>query len=576
MTIEAKKRSIADPSTPVAKFRIVSLALLFAAMAIAGPALADEHFADQAKKVLQSAYSSDAPGAVVVVSRDGDVVLEHAVGMADLELDVPLRPDHVFRLASVSKQYAAAGLLKLVEQGRVALDDPLSAYLPEFPVGDVTIAQLLNHTSGIKSYTSIEGYMTSDRIRADLDTDELIAVFAEEPVDFAPGEKYAYNNSGYVLVGAVIEAVTDRPWNEYLREELLLPNGIENTDAYSDYEIVPGRVEGYDGTPDEITRTSYLSMTQPHAAGALMATAGDVDRWQVALHNGKILGEEMYTRMITPEGAAAEEDYGFGILSGTWFGQPALSHGGGIFGFVTHALYLPEERLSVVVLSNRAMPGWGPQDVALRLAGLATGRSYPIEAPRVDWTEDESVAVQGTYRIDEEENRTIRYEDGRLISQRAGGPEFEVYPVEGDRLAFEQSLSWFSIERDESGTVVAVALHNAWGGDPERAERISDEVQVREGIDVPVEQLERLVGRYELQPGFVMTVRLNEGRLEVQATGQLAIPVEAESPTRFFSNLVGADIEFSVPESGPAESLTLFQRGQELHAPRVGDADEAE
>lgn len=556
-------------------FRAVSAVFLGAAMAFVSPTHADEAFAERAVEVLQSVYSSDAPGAVVVVSRDGEVIIEHGVGMADLELGVALHPDHVFRLASVTKQYSAAGLLKLVEEGRVSLDDPLSKYLPDFPVGDVTIAQLLNHTSGIKSYTGIEGYMTSDRIRADLDTDELIAVFADEPVDFPPGEKYAYNNSGYVLVGAVIEAVTDQPWNEYLREELLLPQGIENTDAYGDDEIVPGRVEGYDGTPDDIKRTSFLSMTQPHAAGALMATAADVDRWQVALHTGEILGEDLYARMTTPEGAAAEEDYGFGIASGTWFGQPALTHGGGIFGFVTHALYLPEERLSVVVLSNRAIPGWGPQDVALRLAGLATGRSYPIEAPRVDWTDDESLALQGTYRIDDEENRTIRFEEGTLISQRVGGPEFEVYPVEGDRLAFEQSLSWFSIERDESGAVAAVALHNAWGGEPERAERISDEVQVREGVDVPVEQLERLVGRYELQPGFVMTVRIKDGGLEIQATGQPAIPVEAESATRFFSNRVGADIEFHLPEAGPAESLTLFQRGQELPAPRIGDADEA-
>lgn len=577
MSRSLKVRSMLRSSSLRALSMMLLAASIAASIAVATPTHADDAFADRAVEMLQSIYSSDAPGAVVVVSRDGEILLEHGVGMADLELGVPLRPDHVFRLASVSKQYSAAALLSLVEAGEVTLDDPLSRFLPDFPVGEVTIAQLLNHTSGIKSYTSIEGYMGSERIRADLDTAALIAVFADEPADFAPGEKYAYNNSGYVLVGAVIEAVTDRAWNEYLRDELLLPNGIENTDAYSDYEIVPGRVEGYDGTADDIKRTSYLSMTQPHAAGALMATAADVDLWQRALHNGRILGDEMYARMTTPEGAAAEEDYGFGILSGTWFGQPALAHGGGIFGFVTHALYLPEEDLSVVVLSNRAIRDWNTQDVALRLAGLATGRSYPIEAPKVDWTDAQALEVQGTYRIDDEENRTLRLEDGVLISQRAGGAEFEVVPVEGDRLAFEQSLSWFSVERDDSGAVVAVALHNAWGAEPERAARISDEVQRREGIEVPVDQLERLVGRYELQPGFVMTVRVNDGQLEIQATGQPAIMVEAESPTRFFSRQVGADIEFDLPESGRAESLTLFQRGQELPAPRLdndtGDGD---
>lgn len=540
-------------------------------------ARADSAFTESADAMLSEIYVPEAPGAAVVVSRDGEVIFERAYGLADVELSVPLEPDHVFRLASVSKQYAAAALLNLVEEGRVALDDPLSNYLPDYPTGEVTIAQLLNHTSGIKSYTGIEGYMTSAKIRADLTTEELVEVFADEPVDFAPGEQWSYNNSGYVLVGAVIEAVTEQPWNEFLRETLLVPNGIEETDAYADYAIVPGRVQGYDGAAEEPQRAPYLSMTQPHAAGALMATAADVDRWQVALHNGQVLGDAMYARMITPEGSAADarngQAYGFGISVGEWFGRPVLSHGGGIFGFQTHAMYLPEEKLAVVVLANRTGPGWGAQDVSLRLAGLATGRSYPIEQPRVEWSDTQFSQVQGTYRINDDEVRTIRVEDGELISQRNGGQEFDVYPIAGDRLAFETSLSAFLIERDEDGQVVAVALQSPWGGEPERAEKISDEVQTRQTVDVPVAQLQRLEGQYELQPGFMMTVRVNDGQLEVQATGQPAIVMQAESPTRFFSGQVGADIEFELPQNGPATSLTLFQGGRELPAPRIEDVE---
>lgn len=553
--------------------RSVSILVVAIVLSASGVVRAEASFSEQATEMLSSVYPSDAPGAAVVVSRDGEVIYEAAFGLADVELDVTMRPDHVFRLASVTKQYAAASLLKLVEEGKVALDDSLSKYLPDFPVGEVTITQLLNHTSGIKSYTGIEGYMTSSKIRADLSTEELVAVFADEPVDFVPGEQWSYNNSGYVLVGAVIEAVTDQPWNEYLRETLLVPNGIENTDAYPDFAIVPGRVEGYDGPADEPQRAPYLSMTQPHAAGALMATAADVDRWQVALHGGRILGGSLYDRMITPEGAAVESAYGFGIGRQEWFGQTALSHGGGIFGFTTFAMYLPAEDLSIVVLSNRAGPGWGTTDIALRLAGIASGKRYPVEQDPIEWSEDQLKQVQGTYRISEEEVRTIRIENGELISQRNGGQEFDVYPISDDRLAFETSLSAFLIERNDAGDVVAVALQSPWGGEPERAEKISDEVETRQSVDVPVEQLERLVGRYELQPGFVMTVRVNDGQLEIQATGQPAITMQAESAIRFFSAQVGADIEFDLPESGRATSLTLFQRGQELPAPRIDDEE---
>ncbi|AKS43004.1 serine hydrolase [Wenzhouxiangella marina] len=549
--------------------RAVGLVLAFGLLTVSSFVQAEGSFAEQARAVLESAYAADQPGAAVVVSRDGEVLFEGAVGMADLELGVSLQPDHVFRLASVTKQYAAATLLSLVESGEVALDDPLSKYLPDFPVGEVTITQLLNHTSGIKSYTGIEGYMGSERIRADLSTEALVAVFADEPVDFAPGERFAYNNSGYVLVGAVIEAVTGQPWNEVLRERLLLPNGIDRTDAYGDSELVPGRVEGYTGTGDSLSPAPMLSMTQPHAAGALLATAADVDRWQRALHGGRVLNAELHSRMITPEGAAVEANYGFGIVVQEWQGQPALTHGGGIFGFSTQALYLPETRLSVVVLNNTDSPDWSAQDMSLRLAALALDRAYPLEEEAVEWSSEQLAALQGTYRINETEVRTLVVEEAALISQRNGGRPFTVQPIADDRLRFDRSLSWFSIERDEAGRVVAVALHSGWGGEPERAEKISDEVQTRQAIEVPVAQLERLIGDYELMPGFIMSARVNEGQLEIQATGQPAIRMDAESPTRFFSTQVGADITFELPETGPASSLTLFQGGQEMQAPRV-------
>lgn len=545
---------------------------------VSGLAHGADGFADQARDLLGSIYTDQTPGAVVVVSRDGEVVFNEAFGMASLELDVPMAPDHILRLASITKQYTAAAILALAEEGKLSLDDPLSKFLPEFPVGEATVHQLLNHTSGIKSYTSIEGYMDSERIRKDLTTEELVAVFADEPVDFAPGERWAYNNSGYVLLGAIIEQVTEKPWNEFIRERLLEPLGIESTDAYADSTVLPGRVPGYAGPADEPTNAGHLSMTQPHAAGALMSTAIDMDRWQRALHGGRVLSEALYTRMTEPEAVTEEtyggHAYGYGLLLGDWMGQPAIYHGGGINGFTTFAFWLPEEELSIVVLTNRAGPGWSTQDVTLRLAGLAMDKRYPGELPEVELSDEELQAFQGTYRIDEETVRTIRLEDGQLISQRQGGAEFRVSPVEGDRLVFEQSLSWFAVERDASGAVEAVALHQGWGAEPERAVRESDEVWQRESAEVSEEHLQRLTGRYELMPNFILTVRVVDGGMEIQATGQPAVKMEAESPVKFFNNQIGADIVFDLPETGPATGLTLYQGGQELPAPRMETAEE--
>lgn len=552
---------------------IAWVALVAALLASSVRAQPDDDFSERARNMLASLYTDATPGAVAVVSLDGEVVFNEAFGMASLELGLAMETDHVLRLASVTKQYAAATILALVEDGELALDDPLSKFLPDFPVGEVTVHQLLNHTSGIKSYTDIAGYMSSERIRKDLSSEELVAVFADEPVDFAPGEKWAYNNSGYVLLGVIIEQVTGKPWNDFLRQRLLEPLGIDSTDAYPDSRIVIGRVPGYSGPADEPYNASYVSMTQPHAAGALMSNALDVDRWQRALHGGEVLGEAMYARMTEADevsrDARGSHDYGYGLMLGEWMGRPVIHHGGGINGFTSFALWLPEEKLSVVVLTNRAGPGLLAEDSALRLTALATGETYPADRPAVELTPDELTQFHGTYRIDEETVRTLRVEDGRLLSQRQGGRSFELVPVEGDQLAFSDSLSWFAVERDGQGQVLAIELHQAWGDEPERAERISNEVATRQAVDLAVEKLERLVGRYELQPGFVLSVRVVDAALVIQATGQPPIGVQAESETRFFNEEIGADIVFELPDSGPATRLTLHQGGQAMPAPRI-------
>ena len=187
------------------------------------------------------------------------------------------------------------------------------------------------------------------------------------------------------------------------------------------------------------------------------------------------------------------QDYGYGLVFDEWFGQPVYHHGGGINGFVTHALWLTEPELSVVVLSNLA-GGMQTQNVSLQLAGLAIDRPYARNLPKAEWPDADHLAVQGTYRIDEDTTRTLRVEDGQIISQLQGGPAFMVRPVADDRLAFEDSLSTFEIERDDSGEVVAIYLQSGFGGAGERAKRIRSEVKTRATIDIDPAQLERLIG----------------------------------------------------------------------------------
>ena len=203
---------------------LASAALLTSTSATAVPS----DFAAKADAVVAEAWPADGPGAAIIVTEGGRPVYERGRGLADLESRRPITPDTVFRLGSITKQFSAAIMLQLVAEGKVSLDDPLSKYFPDYPQpgASATIAQLLNHTVGVQSYTDIPGWMVEEKTNRALTTEQLIAEFRDLPSPSKPGEKWAYNNSGYVLVGAVIEKVTGKPWHEVVGERIDRPLGL--------------------------------------------------------------------------------------------------------------------------------------------------------------------------------------------------------------------------------------------------------------------------------------------------------------------------------------------------------------
>jgi len=524
-------------------------------------------FADQQ---LASLYAADGPGAAVLIAVGDEVLHSGARGMASLEHGVTLGPQHAFRIGSVTKQFAAAGLLQLVDAGKLGLDDKLSTYLPEFPNGDaISIRQLLDHSSGIKSYTGIDGWMATT-VRLDLSTAALIDRFKDQPVDFAPGANWAYNNSAYVLVGAVIETVSGLDWHEHIRQTLLVPAGLQQTGYGANERVIPGMADGYsvrDGAP---SRAAILSMTQPHAAGALVSTVSDLHRWNLALHGGKLLSPASYTAMTTPSGPAAAEGFGFGIVRGSLRGREMLSHGGGINGYLSFLLYVPSTGLTVAVLQNAdaLVNGNGsPQRLATLLGAYALGDPYPDFTP-VDVPEEALRSAEGVYRIDEQSARVLRVVDGSLTAQRTGGTRFPLIALGDDRYGYGNSFTWFALERDESGKVTGMRFF-AEGEGPGVVVPRSDEPLPadRSGVDLPLEQLQRIEGSYLSGP-MRMRVFLDGTQLKVQLDGQPAFDLFAESPSRFFLTVVDARLEFA-PETGTPSQLTLHQGGQVIEFQRT-------
>lgn len=503
------------------------------------------------------------PGLTVLVARDNSLLLSTARGMASVELGVPLRPEHVMRLGSITKQFAAATLLRLVDEGKAQLDDPLSRFLPDYPnAAGISLRQLLDHTSGIKSYTNLAGYM-GNPVRRDLSTQELLAEFKDQKPDFAPGERWAYNNSGYVLVGAVIEAITGQSWHDALHQRLLAPAGVAVRYPAPD-RLIPGHASGYTRGAEGVAPAGLVSMTQPHAAGALVAPVEALWRWNQALHEGGLLKPATYLHMTSPQGPAAAQRYGLGIGTGTVRGMPLLQHGGGIHGFNTLLHYLPQQRITVAVLRNSDAPGVDLDALARRLGAFAAGKGYPTLTP-VALAPAELAAYEGVFGRDGV-NRSVRVVDGQLTAMRAGGRPLVLTPFGNDRFGYERGLAQLHFQRGADGQVNAAtylpdSTPDGEANDPaaERWIRLGD-LPVHQEVGLSDAQRHALLGRYA-NAQLELRVFLDEqGRLRGQAVGQPPLTLKASGPRALRVVEVDARLEFST-EPGAAQSVTLVQGG---------------
>jgi D-alanyl-D-alanine carboxypeptidase len=294
------------------------------------------------------------PGVSVAIVQDGKVVLAKGYGAANVELSVSATENTVYQLASVTKTFTATAIMLLALEGKLGLDDKITARLPDLPAawGAVTIRQLLNHTSGIKSYTSVRDFFKT--VRKDYTQREILDLVAKEPLEFAPGEKWSYNNSGYFLLGMLIEKVTGKKYGDFLDERIFKPLGMLQTRANDLHAVIPNRAQGYAWDGKELRNGEYVSPTQPFSAGMLVSTVGDLVKWDAALRTEAPLTKSALEEMWTPTKLkkGGEADYGFGWSIGKVAGHRLIGHGGGIPGFSTQLSRFVDDNLTVIVLTN--------------------------------------------------------------------------------------------------------------------------------------------------------------------------------------------------------------------------------
>src|SRR5262245_15545926 len=322
---------------PFPPMLIVLVVLLLAATAPSATAQdgkmpAKEDLVAKADAYLAAQASVNRFSGSVLVAKGDDVLVAKGVGLANIEHQVPNTPQTKFRLGSITKQFTATAILLLAQQNKLSVEDLASKHVENCPEAwnAVTIHHLLTHTSGIPSFTSLPSYRESMPLPSP--PSKTLDRVRDMPLEFTPGEKFTYSNSGYVLLGQIIEKVAGKPYEKLLPEVIFEPLGMKDTGYDLPAPIVPHRAAGYRRIGDQLANAAYLDMTIPHAAGALYSTALDLHRWSMALDEGKLISSGAYEKMFTP----VKETYGYGWFIDKQFDRRRIGHGGGINGFSTY------------------------------------------------------------------------------------------------------------------------------------------------------------------------------------------------------------------------------------------------
>ena len=427
---------------------------LLIATALSLAAAGQEASAPQLERIVQSYVDNKQFMGSVLVARGGSTLLDKGYASADLEWDIPNSPTTKFRLGSITKQFTAAGILLLEERGKLSTDDLVKKYMPDAPAAwdKITIYNVLTHTSGIPSFTEFPDYRSSEATPTT--PEKLVARFRDKPLNFQPGEKWEYSNSGYVLLGYLLEKISGERYQDFLQKNFFTPLAMHDTGYDSNSEIIPHRASGYTPGPQGIHNAGYIDMTIPFSAGALYSTVEDLRRWENALFGGKVLSAASFTKMTTP----FKQDYACALAVHTAHGHKVIEHGGGIEGFNTELAYYPDDKLTVIVLGNLNGPAVGA--IAEKLAESVHGQQVvlPSERKEVPVAQDVLAKYVGTYEVSPTFSIVVTLEDNHLMGQGTNQPKFQLYPESETKFFLKAVDAEVEFHPDATGHAASLTL----------------------------------------------------------------------------------------------------------------------
>lgn len=519
----------------------------------------------------------------VLVARGNRVLLAKGYGMADVKANTPNTPETEFRIGSVTKQFTAMAILMLQEEHKLKVQDPVCKYVPACPKDwqPIKIFNLLTHTSGIPNFTAFPNYI---KVRTEsLTPAQLVNLFKDKPLDFTPGAKFSYSNSGYVLLGYIIERVSGESYRQFLQQKIFGPLGMKHSDYDDSHPDEKTHAKGYSYVSDKFEPAPYVNMSVPFSAGALYSTVEDMYIWDRALTTHKLVPESLQKEMFTPhvpvtgdlakiQGATGGEHYGFGWFIKDEFGRKEYSHEGGIAGFTSLNGWFPEQNVYVIVLDNMTSPNIF--EVGKNLAAIAFGEKYTIPKAfkAISLPAKDLEKFVGFYQMAPKRLITITQTGDQLKTQLTGQPAFPIYPESKTRFFLKAVRAEVLFQVNGKDQVTGLVIQQGGGQFP--AKRISaaeaaKAVQQPKTISMSPESLQKFAGSYQLAPGFVIAVTLEGDRLKAQATGQPSAPIFPESNTEFFYKVADAQITFKMDDNGKVTGLVLHQHGRDMPAEKI-------
>ncbi|HEY9258535.1 serine hydrolase domain-containing protein [Chitinophaga sp.] len=531
---------------------------------------AQTNLAQQLDPILSAAISPSDPGVVVLIAKKGKIIYEAAVGSANLELKVPLKPDMVFRIGSVTKQFTAVGILQLIEQGKISLQDSVQQYLKDFPNkgATITIENLLTHTSGITDYTAIDSDIPFIE-RRDFTPEFIIDYFKQTPLEFKPGTRYGYSNSNYTLLAYIIEKVTGMPYHQYLAEKVIQPAGLTNTRFAGEKTIVPLRVTGYTRDNGFYEHCDYQTLSIGYGCGDLLSTAQDLNKWNEALLAGKLIRAATLEHAYTPYKLA---DGTFSVYGYGWFinqvnGKKCIHHEGQTSGFIALEKYFPAEELYTVILTN-VKSGEDKTDFSNRrfklfaqVEALALGKAPPAAITMSDQQLD---SFTGTYQAGKQ-TIAIRHKKGTLICDASMEGRFKLLPVGTDKFIIENvtPVSSFAFIRDKAGKVVELIAMQSTTFDWRKVGADTSAVN---------ESLKAYAGKYQLPTmrNTFTTITVRNHTLMASSTTPLPdTDLVQTGPDQFRSNTPEFDFQFVFVRQPNGEVQTLRITQGPLHCRKI-------